>query len=154
MKKYKFFWKSDSPFSNWYPAKFKLNGVTYQNSEQYMMYQKAVGFGDMDIARQILRADTPKEQKALGRKVKGFDPKVWDDIKYDLVKTGLRAKFTQDENLKDELLKYKGWQFVEASPEDRIWGCGYHQNDALKNIDNWGENLLGKILTELTEEIV
>ena len=152
MKKYKFFW--GGPFSNWYPSKFKVNGIQFSCGEQYMMYQKAIGFGDIEMAQEILKATTPKEQKELGRKVKNFDPKVWNDIKYDLVKTGLRAKFTQNEDLKDELLKYKGWLFVEASPEDRIWGIGYHVKDALANKQNWGENLLGKILTELTEEIV
>lgn len=154
MKKYKLFWKSDSPFSNWYPAKFKINGIVYQNSEQYFMYQKAIGFGDLDIAKKILETNKPNECKALGRQIKNFDSEVWDNIKYDIVKDGVRAKFTQNKDLKDELLKYKGYIFAEASPYDKIYGIGFDEKDALKNIHNWGENLLGKILTELSEEII
>ena len=154
MDKYKFFWKSDSPFSNWYPSKFTINGITYQNAEQYFMYQKAVSFGDTNIMGEVLKTPSPREQKALGRKIKNFNPKVWDEIKYNLVKDGLRAKFTQNEGLKNELLKYKGYVFCESSPYDRIWGCGFEEKDALKNINNWGENLLGKILTELSNEII
>lgn len=35
------FYGKDSPFSNFHPAKFVLDGVLYNCSEQYMMYQKA-----------------------------------------------------------------------------------------------------------------
>lgn len=35
------FYGKDSPFSNFQPAKFVLDGVQYNCSEQYMMYQKA-----------------------------------------------------------------------------------------------------------------
>jgi len=35
-----------------------------------------------------------------------------------------------------------------------IFGAlGYAEYNALENIDDWGKNLLGKIITELTEEI-
>ena len=81
------------------------------------------------------------------------DNKIWDKIKYDLVKIGLYNRFTQDLVAKEELLKHKGKIFVEASPYDRIWGIGYTKEEAIDNIDNWGENLLGKILTELSNEI-
>ena len=45
-------------------------------------------------------------------------------------------------------------EFVEASPYDRIWGIGYSEKDALENIPYWGENLLGKIITDLRDSIV
>jgi hypothetical protein len=35
------FFGKDSPFSNFHPARFTLDGITYSCSEQYMMYQKA-----------------------------------------------------------------------------------------------------------------
>ena len=40
---------------------------------------------------------------------------------------------------------------VEASPYDKIWGIGLKKEDAIKiSEDKWpGENLLGKVLTDL-----
>jgi hypothetical protein len=149
--KYTFFW--GGIFSNWYPSNFEVDAINYNCGEQYMMYQKATTFGDDESAKLILSEKSPRNQKALGRKVKNFDVSIWDSVKYDLVKTGLREKFKQNQDMKEYLLKYCGYQIVEASHEDRIWGIGYAEDDAIVNIDNWGENLLGKILTELSEEL-
>ena len=37
--------------SNWYLSPFTLDGVTFSSMEQYMMYCKAVCFGDDTILR-------------------------------------------------------------------------------------------------------
>lgn len=60
-------------------------------------------------------------------------------------------KFTQNEDLKTELLKYNGKTFVEASPYDKKWGVGLGEDDPLiLNKENWkGQNLLGECLTNL-----
>lgn len=150
-KKYKFFW--GGIFSNWYVADFVIDGITYNCGEQYMMYQKAMFFNDIKTADEILEEIVPSEQKALGRQVKNYNDSKWSKVRYDIVKKGLKEKFTQNSSAKKMLLKYKGYQFVEASPKDRIWGIGFDSYVALDNIDNWGENLLGKILTELAQEI-
>ena len=150
-KKYTFFW--NGVFSNWYPSIFVVDGVKYNCGEQYMMYQKALLFGDLDVAEDILFEKDPKKQKALGRKVKGFDADKWNELSFDIMKKGLREKFEQNHLLKTKLLASKGRTLVEASPFDRIWGIGYDENNALANIDDWGENRLGKILTELSLEL-
>ena len=151
MNKYHFFWKSK--LSNWTSSRFIYGGFKYNCGEQMMMHQKAIMFKDWETALLIEQSTNPKEMKALGRQVKNFDPKIWDEYKYDLVKAGLYCRFTQDNSAKAELLAHIGQIFVKASPYDRIWGIGYAAQDAMQNIDNWGENLLGKILTELSKEI-
>lgn len=148
---YKFFW--GGIFSNWYVADFTVNGIIYNCGEQYMMHQKALKFNDYDTADEIMEELVPKLQKQLGRKVKNYNDKIWNSVRYNIVKKGLKEKFTQNSLAKKELIKYKDCQFVEASPVDRIWGIGYDSYSAINNIDNWGENLLGKILTELAQEI-
>jgi ribA/ribD-fused uncharacterized protein len=152
MKKYKFFWGGN--FSNWAYSEFVLDDIKFYCGEQYMMYKKAMLFNDKKIASQILDLKyNPKEQKKLGRKVKSFNNKIWDERKYNIVKTGLKEKFLQNEDLKKELLSFKGYDFVEASPYDNIWGIGFDEKHALYNIEHWGENLLGKIITELSNEL-
>lgn len=149
--KYKFFW--GGVFSNWHPSTFVVNDISYNCAEQYMMYMKAMTFGDTNTAALIMKATHPKEQKKLGRQVKNYDDAKWSAVRYDLVKLGVKEKFLQNPSLKAELLKYKGYILVEASPFDRVWGTGYDEANALKNIDNWGLNLLGKMLTELSNEL-
>lgn len=149
--KYKFFW--NGPFSNWYKCEFDYLGIWFKCAEQAMMYEKAMLFDDIETAKQVLQTDDPSEQKKLGRKVKNFNPDVWNQTKVQVVKEILKCKFLQNDDLYDELLKYEGFEFVEASPYDRIWGIGFHENDALDNVGKWGENLLGKILTELSREL-
>ena len=151
--KYMFFW--GGMFSNWYVSddQFTIDGITYNCGEQYMMYQKAMTFNDKETAKKILDEIVPSEQKKLGRLVKKYNDSTWNRVRYNIVKIGLKEKFSCNKNLKEYLLKYRGYQIVEASPYDRIWGIGYYEQDAIKNIDNWGENLLGEILTELSQEI-
>lgn len=149
--RYKFFW--DGPFSNWHPSPFKVDGVEYNCGEQYMMHQKALTFKDQVSADRILNTDSPNHQKRLGRQVEGFDPEKWTSVRYELVKKGLREKFIQNPELKNCLLRYKGYQIVEASPYDRIWGIGFFDSDAIDHFEEWGENLLGKMLTELSYEL-
>ena len=91
-EKFTFFFGKDSPFSQWHPTKFEVDGVTYNCAEQYMMHQKAVLFGDEAMATKILKSGDPKEHKALGRKVSNFDQDKWKEECRKIVKTGNLAK--------------------------------------------------------------
>lgn len=153
MSKYKFFWGSNSPFSNWYLHPFVHEGELFNCSEQAMMYYKARLFNDKKAAARILVESNPRIQKELGRTIKNFDGTIWEEKRYDIVKDILRSKFSGSSELLGYLHEHKGFIIVEASPYDRIWGIGYDAQNALYNIDNWGENLLGKILTELANEL-
>ena len=149
--KYAFFW--DGVFSNWHPSDFSVGGVWYNCGEQYMMHQKALTFNDEFSALKVLKQQSPSRQKQIGREVVGFIDSYWNVVKYNLVKVGLREKFSQNPALLEYLRCYKGFTVVEASPEDRVWGIGFYEQYAIENFDNWGENLLGKIITELADEL-
>ena len=107
-------------------------------------------------SRQILAADHPRQHKALGRKVKPFDVAVWKRECVAIVRAGNHAKFTQNPELLDKLLATKGTTLVEASPYDKIWGIGLAASDPrAKDPAQWkGQNLLGKILTELRDQLL
>ena len=155
-EKFTYFWSNKSPFSNWHKAEFTEHGIQYSCSEQYMMHHKALLFNDHDIAEQILKTSNPGKQKALGRKVKGFDEKKWEENCKQVVYQGNYLKFTQNEPLLKRLLKTKGTTLVEASPVDNIWGIGLAEDDPrAKSRETWqGKNWLGEVLTELRDHLI
>lgn len=160
--KFLFFWGhsakdiiTKSCFSQWFPGRFEENGIIYKTAEHYMMAGKARLFNDPETEAEILIADTPNQAKALGRKVKNFDPKRWDEHKYELVTQGNLLKFSQNQKFKDFLLSTGDKILVEASPYDRIWGIGMLETDSrAENPLLWnGENLLGFALMEVRDQL-
>jgi ribA/ribD-fused uncharacterized protein len=154
--RFTFFFRPEAPFSQWYPARFELGGHIFNCAEQYMMYGKALLFGDAEIAAEILEAASPKQHKALGRKVRHFAEPAWKAQREQIVADGSRAKFTQNPELRQALLDTAGTELVEASPFDRIWGIGLAAGDRrADDPSQWrGQNLLGKILTRLRDELL
>ena len=59
---------------------------------------KALLFDDREVYDEIMAAEGPNKYKKLGRKVRNFDFKVWDERKYDIVVEGNKAKFSQNQN--------------------------------------------------------
>merc|ERR1712013_245736 len=84
-KKYHFFWRKESPFSQWHPSNYMLDGHEYSSAEQGMMHGKALLFEDGEVAAQILETNSPQEIKALGRKVKGFNDYRWESHRENIV---------------------------------------------------------------------
>lgn len=144
---------TETSLSQWYDVEFEVAGVKYHTAEQYMMAQKALLFDDMKVFEQIMLADNPRDYKALGRKIRNFDSKIWDARKYDIVVEGNKAKFSQNDDLKEYLLSTGDAILVEASPYDRIWGIGLYPGQAAKGtIDQWrGLNFLGTALMEVRD---
>lgn len=156
MEKFTFFYRTESPFSQWHPAFFEVGGIRFDCAEQYMMYRKATLFQDEEMAAKILAAQTPREQKALGRAVHNFQRDQWEAHCRQFVYDGNDAKFTQNPALLEKLLATKGTTLVEASPTDRIWGVGLEEGDPrILNRTTWrGTNWLGEILTRLREDLL
>lgn len=145
------FWKK-TPLTQWSRHGFKDGeGNQFNCAEQFMMWKKANMFRDFDIAWKIMKETSPANQQKLGRQVKNFDIDKWNKYKATIVTRGNYFKFSQDEDLKQFLLRTGNDILIEASPYDRVWGIGYSEEHALKNVDDWGENLLGKCLMEVRE---
>ena len=150
-----FFWRSQSPFSQWHRSTFEVAGIGYSSAEQYMMHQKAVLFGDPDAAARILSTDSPRKQKSLGRTVQGFDDQVWQRERWNIVLRGNLAKFGQNRGLRKKLMATGDTELVEASPVDCIWGVGLTADDPrILDRGQWrGLNLLGQILMEVRRQL-
>ncbi|MDR2870384.1 MAG: NADAR domain-containing protein [Deferribacteraceae bacterium] len=144
-----------SCLSQWWMQDFRVGASHYCCMEQYMMAEKARIFDDKETGKAIMASNSPKEIKALGRKVRDFNEDLWNFVKHTIVLTGNYYKFSQHRDLLHFLLNTKGI-LVEASPYDRIWGIGMAKSDnSSSNPTKWkGQNMLGFALTELRDELV
>ncbi len=141
--------------SNWYLSNFMVDGIKYSSMEQYMMYQKAICFGDDTIANQILGTNDVSYIKSLGRHVSNYDDHYWNGIRQVVVYKGLIEKFKQNDNLRKELLNTGNAVLVECAVKDKIWDIGLSMNDP-DHYDKtkWkGQNLLGYILMLVRSEL-
>lgn len=142
-------------FSNWYPAEFDYVRH-FTSAEQYMMYHKVLMFRKFDLAEQILQTSNPAEcKKIAGQKFPEFNSAIWEKTCYTIVKRGVKAKFMQNEDIRKTLLSTGNELLAECSPYDKKWGIGIDINDPDRNnISKWkGNNLLGRILMEVREEL-
>lgn len=158
-QKYVYFWKptaDNGHFSNWAFSPFiDDNGLKFKTTEQHMMYYKAKLFNDDDIAKRIISSydEYPAFHRKLGRMVKGFKMDVWREHCEEIVYEGNLLKYMKHEHLRKKLLDTGNAVLAEASPYDRLWGIGYERHNALENISNWGENLLGKVLMRVRKQL-
>ena len=131
-------------FSNWYLCNIFYKDINFNSSEQIFMWSKAKLFNDEDVAEQILQTTDQREIKALGRKVKNFDDKIWKENCYNIMLQANISKFEQNKTLRRLLYSVKDEVLVEASPYDKIWGIGLNSSDPRSDDPNqWlGQNLL------------
>lgn len=120
-----------------------------------MMYQKAVCFHDVNVAAQILATDDVAQIKALGRLVKNYDDNHWNGVRQIIVYNGLYAKFSQNQDLKTQLLATGDSLLAECAVKDRIWGIGLsmHDPDRLDRSKWNGQNLLGYALMMVRDRL-
>jgi ribA/ribD-fused uncharacterized protein len=144
-----------SCLSQWYPAPFTVEDVTYLTAEHWMMAGKARLFGDQAALRAVLDARHPGAAKAAGRTVRDFDEDVWRRHRFELVVDGSIHKFTAHPGLQEFLLATGSRVLVEASPVDPVWGIGLSANDdAATDPAQWkGSNLLGFALMAAREHL-
>lgn len=141
--------------SNWYYSDFEVNNIKFTSMEQYFMYSKAELFEDKEIAEQILKTNDFAKVKKLGRKVRNFDNKTWDENKEQLIKKGIKAKFEQNPILKEKLLQTQDAILCECAVKDKVWGIGLSMtNPDRLDQEKWqGQNLLGKALMEVRKDL-
>jgi ribA/ribD-fused uncharacterized protein len=129
--------------------------MTFCCAEQFMMYCKAVIFGDYQTADEIKHHEDPKTQKTLGGYVANFSDEEWNKFKFAIVEYANYSKFGQNPDLKALLLGTGDREIFEAASRDRIWGIGFSAQTArtMRSRKDWGQNLLGKALMSAREKL-
>ena len=126
--------------SNFFPAEVTYNGLTYQNNEAAFQAQKTYSKEE----RIEFTTLEPRDAKRRGRRVRLR--KEWEQVKDRIMEEIVRAKFSQNEELKEQLLATGDAQLVEGNRwNDRYWGV-----DIQSGV---GENHLGKILMKVRSEL-
>ena len=143
-----------NPLSNFFPAKFTIDGHSFISSEQYIQASKANFFGDIEVYNQIMECKHSVDCKELSRKIKGVDNAKWDLVAADLCRPGICQKFVQNPILLEILVKRTGTMRIVECSKDRLWGTGIPltQDDCL-NCDRWiSPGIMGKILEDIRME--
>lgn len=128
-------------FSNFSRHHIFLKEKIWKTSEHYFQAQK---FAGTEFEEKVRQAPTPMESANLGRNRKFPLRPDWETVKDDIMREALRAKFTQNKDLKKILLETGDARLVEHTANDNYWGDGG---------DGSGQNMLGKLLMELREEL-
>lgn len=123
--------------------------ITYMN-----VFSNPVANLEMTEAVEI-DAKQNNVKKALGRAVKDYDENYWNGVRQVIVYEGLLAKFSQNDELKDNLVNTGNVILAECAVKDRIWGIGLSMKDENRyDKSKWrGENLLGYTLMMVRERL-
>jgi ribA/ribD-fused uncharacterized protein len=124
--------------SNFSPHGFSLDGTYWPTVEHYFQAQKFPA--QPAYQEQIRRARSPKDAKALGRSRKVLLRPDWEEVKDEIMRRALRAKFLAKPELAALLLETGERALIENAPSDYYWGCGQ---------TGTGQNRLGILLMEL-----
>lgn len=128
-------------FSNFSLHPIKLDGHEWATTEHYFQAKK---FEGTKHELEILQASSAMKAAKMGRERNRPLRADWEQVKDDVMRTAVRAKFTQHPKLREILLSTKEAILVEHTKNDSYWGDGG---------DGTGKNMLGKILVEIREEL-
>lgn len=144
------FYSKHSFLSNFFPCKLVINGQRFVNSEQAYQYNKALICNRDDIAKSVKECTIPKKIKRFGDKA---DPlPEWEEKKEEVMKCILIGKFSQNEQLREKLIRTDNAQLLECT-SNRYWGTGwrFEAEGWKKGLTFPGRNRLGVLLAEVRE---
>jgi ribA/ribD-fused uncharacterized protein len=128
--------------SNFSPHGFELDGAFWPTVEHYFQAQKFPS--QPPYQEKIRRARLAKDAKALGRSRKVLLREDWEQVKDEVMRRALRAKFKTHAKLRELLQGTRERDLIENAPSDYYWGCG---------LTGSGKNCLGQLLMELRCEL-
>jgi ribA/ribD-fused uncharacterized protein len=147
------FFGGQSPLSNFFKCDINIQESSYSSVEQYFQYQKCILAENMDAARRVREAKSPAVCKRIGDSIH-VDVDEWQARAPEVMREGMRAKFTQNARAKAFLLKTGDCILAEAC-KDLTWGTGLKlDNKANAQKENWlGKNVTGHVLMTVRQEL-
>lgn len=128
-------------FSNFAHYGFELDEKWWMTSEHYFQAQKFYGTEYVEIIRLL---DNPMKAAKMGRNRNLPLREDWKEVKDDVMRKAVYAKFSQNIELKNILLDTDSEYIVENTSNDYYWGCGTNGS---------GKNMLGIILMEIRDKL-
>ncbi len=128
-------------FSNFSKHAIILDGVEWPTAEHYFQAQK---FQDESLRRLIRETVSHMEVKKLGNRRDYPLRENWEQVKDDVMRTAVRAKVMQHEEVRATLSDTGNAVLCEHTVNDSYWADGG---------DGSGRNMLGRILMEVREEL-
>lgn len=128
-------------FSNFAHYGFELDEKWWMTSEHYFQAQKFYGTEYVEIIRLL---DNPMKAAKMGRNRNLPLREDWEEVKDDVMRKAVYAKFSQNIELKKILLDTDSEYIVENTSNDYYWGCGTNGS---------GKNMLGIILMEIRDKL-
>ena len=137
------FYKTKEPygeFSNFARYPVLIDGLIWPTTEHYYQAQKFAGTEHVEAVRQ---SALPKMAAAIGRDKTLPLRMDWEEVKENVMRVALYAKFTQYEDLRNILLDTEDAILAEHTDNDMYWGDGL----------GMGKNRLGVLLMEVRESL-
>jgi ribA/ribD-fused uncharacterized protein len=140
-----FFFIREEPYgflSNFWRALQVVDGVAYDSNERYYQCQKPK---DAAVSAWVFHAPSPFLTMVVGHNLRPKEIREnWtEDVRLATMLKGLRAKFSQNPSLKQQLLATGDKALHEKNPDDFFWGYG----------DGTGKDYLGKLLMQVRAEL-
>jgi len=126
---------------NTYETKIIINYVIYRSVEHFIQCSK---FKDIDIFREVEKANTGKEALEIGQKVSKNSPEKivdnWDQIKNKLLREATKAKFFQNKSIGQKLLHTEGYIEIKEPTSEPDW--------------DKQDNKIGKVVMSTRNELI
>jgi ribA/ribD-fused uncharacterized protein len=139
------FYRACDPYgflSNLFAEAVEFEGRVFPCAEYAYQFGKP---NKVNVAEWLMAAPTPSLCAQAAHALFGWQIRSdWAQIKVERMRDVLRAKFTQHEYLRKQLLATGDAELIEESTMDAFWGIGKKGN---------GQNMLGKLLMEVRAEL-
>lgn len=141
------FWGTKGSYgflSNFSLHGFALDGYMWYTSEHFYQAYKFTPGGQKFMS--VNDAASPGIAKKIGGSFSGESIREdWKEYRLVVMRRALKAKFTQNLDIREQLIATGDTMLVEDSPVDYFWGIG---------ADGSGSNMLGILLMELRNELL
>ena len=127
--------------SNFAHYAITIDGIEYKTTEHYFQSKK---FEGTSYETKVRKASGAMEAARLGRDRSFPLRKDWEQVKDDVMRVAVEAKFRQHRGLAKKLLETGTATLVEHTVKDSYWANGGNGK---------GKNMLGKILMEVRSKL-